>query len=124
MAEAFLGNLGAEKFEVMSAGLEPTQINPLVIEAMQEIGYDLSDKTTTDVFELFRAGELFQYVITVCSPEVEQKCPLFPGVTDRINWPFPDPAKVEGTHEEKLAATRIIRDNIKTKILAFIDDLS
>lgn len=124
MAEAFLNELGQSKFEVASAGLTPTSINPLVIEAMKEEGYNLTNKSTTDVFELFRNGELFQYVITVCSPDLEKQCPMFPGVTERLNWPFPDPAKTTGTHEERLAATRVIRDDIKTKIIRFINTLS
>ena len=124
MAEAFLNHLGQGRFTALSAGLEPTEINPLVVEAMQEEGFDISGNAVTDVFALFRSGELFQYVITVCSQEVEKKCPLFPGVTDRLNWPFPDPAKATGTHEEKLAATRVIRDDIKARIIRFIDDLS
>ena len=124
MAEAFLNHYGQGRFEAMSAGLEPTGINPLAAEAMQETGLDISGNKATDVFALFRSGELFQYVITVCSQEVEAKCPMFPGVTDRQNWPFPDPAKTTGTHEERLAATRAIRDDIKARIIRFINDLS
>ena len=124
MAEAFLNHYGQGRFEAMGAGLEPTGINPLAAEAMQETGLDISGNKATDVFTLFRSGELFQYVITVCSQEVEAKCPMFPGVTDRQNWPFPDPAKTTGTHEERLAATRAIRDDIKARIIRFIDDLS
>lgn len=124
MAEAYLNLFGKGRFEALSAGLEPTAINPLVMEAMQEDGIDISGNTVTDVFALYRNGELFQHVITVCSQEVESKCPMFPGVTDRQNWPFPDPAKATGTHKEKLAATRAIRDDIKAGILQFIDDLS
>lgn len=124
MAEAFLNHYGRGRFTALSAGLEPTEINPLVIEAMREQDFDLSGNDVTDVFALYRTGELFQYVITVCSQEVEKKCPMFPGVTDRLNWPFPDPAKATGSHEDKLAATRVIRDDIKARIIRFIDDLS
>ena len=124
IAETYLRHLGKDRFKVESSGLEPTEINPLVIEIMKEEGFDLSNNTTTDVFDLFREGRLFQYVIAVCSPEVEKKCPMFPGVTDRLNWPFPDPAKVTGTHEEQLAAIRSIRDDIKTKIFRFVNELS
>jgi arsenate reductase len=124
MAEAFLNQLGQGRFTAQSAGLEPTEINPLVVEVMQEEGLDLSANNVTDVFALFRSGELFQYVITVCSQEVEKKCPMFPGLTDRLNWPFPDPAKATGTHEEKMAATRAVRDDIRARIVRFIDALS
>lgn len=124
IAETYLQKLGKGRFEASSAGLEPTTINPLVVEVMQEEGFDLSEKKTVDVFDLFREGKLFEYVITVCSPEVESKCPTFPGVTERLNWPFPDPAKTTGSHEERLAATRLIRDDIKTRIIRFINDHS
>lgn len=124
MAEEYLRQMGENDFEVYSAGLEPTKINPLVVEVMREDGIDISTKTTTDVFDLYKNGELFQYVITVCSPEVEKKCPMFPGVTERINWPFPDPAKATGTQEEKLTIARKIRDDIKARIAVFINELS
>lgn len=123
MAEEFLRELGGGRFEASSAGLEPTQVNPLVIEAMKEAGHDLSDNVTTDIFELFREGKLYQYVITVCSPEVEKLCPMFPGVTERLNWPFPDPARAQGTYEEKLEVTRQIRDDIKEKVTEFINQI-
>lgn len=124
MAEAFLTHYGQGRFEAMSAGLEPTEVNPLVAEAMHEKGFDITNNETTDVFDLFQNGELFEYVITVCSQEVEAKCPMFPGVTDRQHWPFPDPAKTTGSYEEKLAAIRTIRDDIKARVIRFIDDLS
>ena len=120
MAEEYLRSLGGEVFEAHSAGLEPTRVNPLVAEAMAEEGFNLSQNRTRSVFDLFRAGNLFEYVITVCSPEVEDKCPLFPGVTKRLNWPFPDPAAAEGSHEEQLEAVRKIRDDIKAKIGEFL----
>ncbi|SKA89499.1 protein tyrosine phosphatase [Paucidesulfovibrio gracilis DSM 16080] len=116
MAEALLQRFGGEEFEVESAGLEPTQINPLVVEVMQEEGIDLSEKRTQSVFDLFRAGRLYDYVITVCDDEQEKKCPVFPGVANRWHWPFPDPAKVTGSHEEKLAQVRAIRESIKERV--------
>lgn len=116
MAEAYLRKFGGEDFEVESAGLEPTEIDPLVVEAMAEEGIDLAGKKTQDIFELYRQGRLFDYVITVCDEEIENQCPVFPGVTHRWHWPFPDPAKTTGTHEEKLAQVRIIRDQIKERV--------
>jgi arsenate reductase len=116
MAEAFLNRLGEERFEATSAGLEPTTINPLVVEAMQEIGYDLSNQKTKGVFSLYREGRLFDYVITVCKESVESKCPIFPGIVKRLQWEFDDPAQIEGTMEERLAGVRRIRDQIKAKV--------
>jgi len=117
MAEAFLRKFAGDSFEVESAGLEPAEaVNPLVVEAMAEVGLDLSHKKPQSVFELFKAGRLYDYVITVCDSESEGKCPIFPGVTHRWHWPFPDPATVEGTHEEKLAQVRVIRDFIREQV--------
>ncbi|WP_415519197.1 MAG: arsenate reductase ArsC [Desulfovibrio aminophilus] len=117
MAEAFLNRYGGEEFQVESAGLEPTEINPLVVEVMAEEGIDLVGKKTQSVFDLFRVGRLFDYVITVCDDANEAKCPVFPGVTHRWHWPFPDPSKLSGTREEQLAQLRVIRDQIKDQVL-------
>lgn len=122
MAQAYLNDLGGDRFEAHSAGLEPSTVNPLAVQAMKDDGYDIADATTQSVFDLFKEGELFEYVITVCDPEVEAKCPLFPGVTERMHWPFPDPAALTGTLDEKLAGTREIRDAIKQRITEFLAD--
>ena len=117
IAEAYLKKFAGTDFVVESAGLEPAEsINPLVIEAMMEDGIDLSAKKPQSVIELFKSGKLYNHVITVCH-ESESKCPIFPGITRRWHLPFPDPAKVEGTHENKLAAVRKIRDAIKDWLL-------
>lgn len=117
MAEECLRTFAGDSFEVESAGLEPaTEVNPLVVEAMREVGIDLAGKKPQSVFELFKAGKLYHYVITVCDSESEGRCPIFPGVTNRWHWPFPDPATVEGTHEEKLAQVRAIRDCIREQV--------
>jgi arsenate reductase len=120
MAEAILKQVGGNRFDVESAGLEPKEINPLVIEAMREIGYDLSDHRANSVFDFYKEGRLYDFVITVCDKETEAKCPLFPGVTKRMNWPFPDPAGLEGSHDEKLGEIHKIRDAIKVKIEQWI----
>lgn len=120
MAEAFLKLQGGDGFEVESAGLAPTNINPLVVEAMAEKGVDLSGAETQSAFELFRDGRLFQYVITVCDDANEKQCPLFPGLVQREHWPFEDPADLAGTHEQKLAGVRRIRDRIEEAVTAFV----
>lgn len=117
IAEAYLRELYGEHFEIESAGLEPgTAINPLVVKVMQEVGIDLLDKKPQSVFELFKQGKLYEHVITVCH-DTDAKCPIFPGFTQRWHWPFPDPAAVQGTEAEKLAAVREIRDMIKAWLL-------
>ncbi|MBU2551251.1 MAG: arsenate reductase ArsC [Proteobacteria bacterium] len=122
MFEAFLRKFGGGGYQVESAGFEPTRINPLVIEAMKEEGIDLSLKKTQSVFELFKAGKLYDYVITVCDESVAAKCPIFPGLTHRLHLPFPDPAGFIGTEAEKLEQTLWVRDAIKQAVRDFIDD--
>ncbi|MGA2667728.1 MAG: arsenate reductase ArsC [Ignavibacteria bacterium] len=120
MAEAFLNHLAGDKFHAESAGLEPGVLNPLVVKAMQEIGLDISGNKTSSVFQFFKEGRNYEYVITVCDREAEEKCPIFPGKTKRINWSFPDPSAFTGSDEEKLILIREVRDNIKEKISNFI----
>jgi arsenate reductase len=122
MAEAFLKAMAGDRFQVESAGMEPRPINLLVIEAMKEEGIDISENTSDSVFEFFRQGKLFDYVITVCDESVEDKCPVFAGITKRLHWPFPDPAKLVGSHEEKMVELRTIRDAIKEKIEQWLHD--
>jgi arsenate reductase len=122
MAEAFLNQLAGDKFKAESAGLEPGTLNPLVVEVMKEIGIDISTNQTKSAFDLFKNGRMFQYVITVCDAASAERCPLFPGVTKRLGWSFEDPASFTGTHEEKLARTRIVRDKIKLTVENFINE--
>ncbi|CAB1083987.1 arsenate reductase [Alkalispirochaeta odontotermitis] len=116
IAEAFLKKIGGEKLFIESAGLEPKPINPLVVEVMQEIGYDLSEAKADSVFEFFKEGRLYDYVITVCDETAAGQCPVFPGITKRFHWPFKDPEDLTGTHAEMLADLRIIRDQIQEKV--------
>jgi arsenate reductase len=113
MAQAYLQRLGGEAVSVESAGLNPTTVNPLVVTVMAEDGYDLSGAGTQRVFDLFHAGRLYDYVITVCRESLEGQCPVFPGVARRLHLPFDDPAAVTGTQEEQLAQVRTIRDQIR-----------
>ena len=116
MAEAWLNHLCGDFFEAYSAGLEPGTLNPLVVEAMKEVGIDISHKKTQGVFDLYRKGEFFNYVIAVCDGASAEQCPIFPGALERLHWSFSDPSQVKGTKEEKLAQIRPIRDAIKQKI--------
>ena len=119
MAEAFLNEACGDIFEAHSAGLEPGKLNPIVVEAMQEVGIDISGKQTKAVFDYIKRGTMFAYVITVCDETSAERCPIFAGVTKRLHWSFPDPSALQGTHEEKLARTREVRDTIKAKIEAW-----
>jgi arsenate reductase (thioredoxin) len=122
MAEAFLNTLCGEFFAAHSAGLEPGTLNPLVVEVLQEVGIDISGKQTQRVFDVFRSGQLFAYVITVCSESEAAGCPIFAGIAQRLSWPFPDPSKLTGTHEERIARVREIRDQIRRKVEQFCDE--
>jgi arsenate reductase len=119
MAAALLNTRCGEFFEAQSAGLEPGTINPLVIEALQELGIDISKNGTQSVADVWKSGQIFQFVVTVCSEAEAQGCPIFPGITNRLHWPFDDPSKFTGTHEERLEKTRNVRDQIQSKIDSF-----
>lgn len=120
MAEALLNHLAGERFEARSAGLEPGVLNPLVVEVMQELGVDISGNQTKDVFEMFKRGEIYSYVITVCDGANAERCPVFPGIVSRLHWSFSDPAALQGTRQEMLAAVRNIRDEIRAAVEGFI----
>ena len=91
---------------------------------MGEVGLDISNNKTTDVFDFVKNGVMFGYVITVCDGANAERCPIFSGITKRLHWSFPDPAALGGTNEEKLRGTREIRDAIKTQIEEWMQTIS
>ena len=113
MAEGLLRHEGGERFEVYSAGTMASFVRPQAIEAMREIGIDISGHRSKSVDEF--AGQQFDYVITVCD-NANDNCPVFPGKTQRIHWSFDDPAEALGTEEEKLAVFRRVRNEIAEKL--------
>ena len=116
MAEAFLQQTCGHQFLAHSAGLEPGKLNPLVVQAMREIGIDISGNKTKAVFDMVKSGKPFAYVITVCDEASAERCPIFPGITERLHWGFADPSSFQGTQEERLAKTREVRDTIKARV--------
>jgi arsenate reductase len=116
MAEAFLNQLCGAEFHAQSAGIEPGKLNPIVVEAMREIGVDIAGNQTKSVAAMLQSGQSFAYVITVCDETSAERCPLFPGATTRLHWGFPDPSGFQGTPEERLAFTRNVREAIKAKV--------
>ena len=118
MAEAFLKQMAGDRFEVESAGLEPGKLNPIVVEVMKEIGIDISQNKTKSVFDFFKQGKAYDYVVTVCDESQAGACPIFPAtaVTKRIHWGLDDPSSFQGTREEKLKKTKLVRNQIETKI--------
>ena len=121
MAEAYLHHLGEGRFEAESAGLEPGELNPRVVQVMKEDGIAISGNQTKSVFDMFKRGGLYSYVVTVCDETSAEKCPIFPGVSKRLHWSFADPSSLIGTEAEKLERTREIRDKIKLKVKSWID---
>lgn len=125
MAEALLRHLGGDRFEPESAGFEPGTLNPIVVAALKEIDIDISKAKTKSVFDLFKQGRMYQYVITVCDESSSERCPIFPGlVRERMHWSFKDPSSFKGTPEEKISQTRLVRDEIRAKIEDFIKQVS
>lgn len=123
MAEAWLNQICGDFFAAESAGLEPGTLNPLVVEAMKEVGIDISKKETRAVFDVFKAGKLFSYVVTVCDETSAEKCPIFPGIAKRLHWSFPDPSTLVGSREQRLGEVRQIRDEIRDKIKAWCEEV-
>ena len=120
MAEGILRHYGKDKFEVFSAGLEPSYVHPLAIKAMAESGIDLTGQHSKTVNELLE--EEFSYVITVCD-SAKERCPVFPGKYNAIHWSIEDPASAEGTETERMKDFRIVRQDIRERINHFISVL-
>lgn len=119
MTEEFIRAQCGDFVEVVSAGIEPGTVNPVVVELLKEDGIDISQKETKSVFDLHERGATFDYVIAVCGPEAAERCPVFPAERKRLHWPFPDPSQATGTMDERLAYVRPIRDEIKGKVEEF-----
>ncbi len=122
MAEAFLKKLGGGRFAAESAGLEPGQLNAHVVRVMAEAGIDISGNPTKSVHDLFDARKVFQVVVTVCSKEAAERCPIFPGLSERLHWPFPDPSTFSGSDDEIMPRVRRLRDQIEAAVKEFIDN--
>lgn len=116
MAEAFLNRICGDAFEAHSAGLEPGKLNPTVVEAMREIGIDISGNQTKSVKDMLKSGRVFSFVITVCDETSAERCPIFPGAAKRLHWGFPDPSSFSGAPGEKLERTRQVRDMIQEQV--------
>ena len=124
MAEALLRELGGPRFEVTSAGFEAHEVSPLALESLASVGLSLPfTGVQPSVFELFKAGRRFDYVIGVCDEEHGQRCPVFAGVTQRLYWSFPDPGTFTGSHAEKLARIAEVRDAIEQQLRAWVQTI-
>lgn len=121
MAEAFLRHCGGDRFAIHSAGTEPAdEIHPLAIAVMEEVGIDLAGQSPKPL-RTFLGRMFVHYLIIVCEA-AEQSCPrIFPGTSERLLWPFEDPAAAEGSEEEVLATFRRVRDEIRERIERFLE---
>jgi arsenate reductase (thioredoxin) len=111
MAEGLLRSMAGDRFEAFSAGLEAGTLRPEAVEAMREIGIDISSQRSKSVDEM--TGQPFDVVITTCD-EAKEACPLFPGAKPVLHWGVPDPAAAQGSPAERAAAFR--RDTLSEKI--------
>ncbi|HEV2715043.1 MAG TPA: arsenate reductase ArsC [Terriglobales bacterium] len=121
MAEGLLRHDGGDRFEVKSAGVEPTRVRPEAIAVMRELGVDISGYRSKPIDEF--AGQEFDYVITVCD-NANQRCPIFPGTTKRIHWSIDDPAAAPGDEANRLRVFRRVRDEIRERLRQFISALT
>jgi arsenate reductase len=117
MAEALVNHDLAGRVEAVSAGTEPSSVNPLASAVMAEIGIDISGKRSKGLDEF--TGRTFDFVITLCDQAAEA-CPVFFGGTQRLHMGFPDPAAAGDSEEERLAAFRKVRDQIREQVLGLL----
>jgi len=120
MAEGLLRHDAGDRFEVSSAGTQPSRVRPEAIAAMREVGIDISSQRSKSVDEF--AAHAFDYVLTVCD-NAKESCPIYPGHGNRLHHSFEDPAAVHGTGEDKLAAFRRVRDEIREYLKGFPPDV-
>ena len=113
MAEGLLRRLGGGRFEVFSAGTRPSRVRPEAVEAMREVGIDISGQRSKSVEEF--AGREFDYVITVCD-RAREECPVLPGRAERVHWSFDDPAEAAGGWPERLEVFRRVREEIGARL--------
>jgi arsenate reductase (thioredoxin) len=123
MAEAYCRLYGGGDFEAESAGLEPGVLNPYVVKALREDGIDIVGKETRAVMDLWKAGKQFDYVVTVCSREAAERCPIFPGASGKLHWPFEDPSTFTGSDEQIMERVRGVRDAIKARVKSFVEEV-
>lgn len=121
MAEAFMKMYAEGEFEVYSGGIEPGVLNPYVVKILKEDeGIDISKNRPKSAFDFVKNGVLFQHVVTVCDESTSQRCPIFPGVKERIMMSFEDPSSFEGSEDDILIKVKEVKEKIKEEILLFI----
>lgn len=119
IAEGLLRHEAGERFEVYSAGTQPTQVRSEAVAVMRELGIDISVHRSKPVAEF--VGREFEFVITVCN-RAREECPVFSGAPERLHWPFEDPATFVQDGEERLRAFRSLRDRIHARVMVFLGE--
>ena len=121
MAQALLSKYGGEDFEVLSAGINEGELNPMAVEVIHEDeNMDISSYTTNNILNYFKEGKHFHYVITVCDEAKKEPCPISPSLDGVLHWNISSPA-CNGTYEEKKAKVIQSKDELKVNILKFIE---
>ncbi|MEA2020980.1 MAG: arsenate reductase ArsC [Candidatus Caldatribacteriota bacterium] len=110
MAEGFARNMLLESVKIFSAGTDPNEIHPIAIKVMQEVGIDISEQKSKNLWEI--PVDKISIVVTLCGDAAE-RCPVFPGEVKKINWILKDPVKATGNEEEIINEFRKVRDKIK-----------
>jgi arsenate reductase len=124
MAQAWLNHVCPSLFEAQSAGINPAAaLNPLAVQAMREVGIDISASRPRSVYDVYKSGEVFSFIITVCDRVSAEKCPVFLGLIRQIHWSFPDPAALSGTGGEVLEGVRSIRDAIRDRVVSWCQEV-
>jgi arsenate reductase len=121
MAEGFLRHLGADAYDVASAGTEARVVRPEAVAVMAERGIDISSHTSKTLERFL--GDRWDHVITVCD-EAAEACPIFPGGGERLHWSLRDPSAAAGSEEERLAAFRDVRDQIEERVKELLRDIA
>ena len=117
IAEGLLRHLSKGEVEAFSAGTEPQPVHPLAVRAMSEAGLDISSQRSKSVATF--GGQSFDFVITVCD-RAKSNCPRWPGQVDYIHWSIDDPARAEGTEDERFRAFRKAREELRQRITLFL----
>jgi arsenate reductase len=119
MAEGLIRHEAGDRFEVFSAGTQPTQVREEAVAVMRELGIDISSQRSKPLSEFL--GQAFDFVITVCD-RAREECPVFSGCPERLHWPFEDPAAFTDVGEGRIQAFRRLRDRIHARVMVFLGE--
>jgi len=122
MAEALLNVIAPDYFQAESAGIEQGSLNQIVVNAMNDIGIDISSNKTKNVQDFIDDKRVYDYIITVCDEARAQRCPVFPGKGKRMHMGFEDPSSFDGNDDKRLEKTIAVRNQIKIKLQQWVQE--